>query len=293
MRIKNRNQVIIPFQLETLCSKYLNRGYGRKLYLILVLLFTYSIAECCCGSFGVNTMPIGGEIPKNAIFIISFNNSDFKFKEDKTIEKLKFFVQGKFNQKTKLIVDEILYSGSIGQIVLKPIKNLKPDEVVQLLVKTKVRSLKDSTSFMSFSRQLKRRKWHVTNLLDTISPRFNNHDIKTIIIDNRMTTRGGFDLLFEASVEDNFLDTLEYDFYGQITNPIYYKFKIGSETFITYTSDLRGGIYTSMCERNFTFLTHTDYIAMLTAIDYSGNESEEIEFPFRITLPENEFFKTE
>lgn len=247
-----------------------------KILLIFLLFNLVPVAQvmACCGADYVTVYPREGGITRNPVFLIQYNEPDFKLSGK--INELEFYLL--VNSKCKVpvnILQKVSGLGKTSQLLLKATGELHLGDSVQLQVIPKlVHPVAMGAAFMLFQRKIDN-KWQVTYEIDR----------------EPVSWLGAPSWKYAPSWPGGSVFSHSVDLTYQISdsNPVSYEYMPGKQTLQQlFEVEIDGrkffsiggyrdsfSIYHGDCGGNFQLNLNQTYEASITALDFSGNRSAE------------------
>jgi hypothetical protein len=240
--------------------------------IVILLCLTKSVMAVCCVGSSVDVYPRNTNISTNSLFIIRFTERDFKLKNG--INGFVFRAATSSGKTVRLEPLNIYFSGTEGEIVLKPTDNYPLNDSVSIKVfyvgNAKLDSLKEKT----FISMVQYHKWKVTVEPDIIAPVWQDTVPSFRTMDGAGSSVGGYQIFFKLYSNDNYFNELKMKKNGFIFSPLYYEITFEGNVFIEEDhTDLSCSINSSICGNNFNFKLNENYTAKIRVMDESGNYS--------------------
>lgn len=245
--------------------------FNFKNYLIWIPLaigiFWRSDALACCEGQWIEVLPRNSHIAANSLFLLSFSERDYKFKN--TIPHFSFYAFSTKRGKIKLEIKQIYFAGSNGQILLKPASAFQLNDSILLLVL--LPSATDSVLGNIFKGYVESKRWIVTGKVDKNAPQWKSDSLTFSIHDARQSSAPTLSVFFACPITDNSFSDLTFKFYDLKLYPVFYEVTLNKETFICSDHNLGMDISWGMCGNTFADPKVKINEVTIKPFDSSGN----------------------
>lgn len=236
----------------------------------------------CCGR-SVQLFPTNVNIPANGAFLIDF--CEEKYQLQNQFEDLIFRAVTSSGKRYRLKVIEANFSGSMGQLLLKPRRNIKIDDTVSIHISMKRR---DSLppKIKEFDRSVNYKKWVSRFRPDHILPYWTRQP-ETLLSNYTKEIVRGYNVGINPTVMDN-SRAEDYTLGDYQWLPVYLCVEFEGQRFICSADHTTPTIGRSdVCGGNFEFDYNRPYVAKIWVVDVCGNFSAEaVELPFEAKVTE-------
>jgi len=245
----------------------------KTLIFIVILNFLYlkTVAGCCANGY-LTIYPTNTNTNSNAVFLIEFQEGYFKVKD-----KVPHLIFTAINQKGKtykLKNLEINFSGTNGQILLKPQQTFNLQDTISIKVSfSNIDTV--SEELISFQDIISKKKWTVIYKSDKQKPKWLSDSISYKLDDFRASSAPGYSVIIYPATNES-TKLIKNDKNNEPNLEMYYKVFFNNQQYICPEINGSINISYSICGSNFSFNLEKDYLANLQAIDASGNYSKKI-----------------
>ncbi|MBK0403443.1 hypothetical protein I5M27_10635 [Adhaeribacter sp. BT258] len=247
----------------------------KKIFVLIIGLLVGFELQASCMAEWMAIYPSTNSVTQNPVFLLEYDESEYKLATKWDELEFTLLVNNKHKVGVK-VLQKVTGVGANSQLLLQPEKLLTLNDSVQLEVdfKKKNTGILNQT-FLTFRDRIKWRKWKVAQ----------PEDLKPVSWVGNLSWEYPEERISSISTRGvNFLYQLHDD------NPVHYEYVPGKTTALNLFEieingrkfySLGGGpkskfsIYDSICGGNFYLQHNKQYEARITALDFSGNRSQE------------------